>query len=90
MVELPEPGAEMELGLKVTFTPEGTPFADKPIDELKPPKTVVVIFDVPLLPCATETVLGEADMVKLGDVEMLASELIRPAPFGLPQPVTRS
>jgi hypothetical protein len=48
------------------------------------------MVDVPLLPCATETEFGEAEIVKSGDVDVAASALIRPVPFGLPQPVTRS
>jgi len=50
MVEVPEPGAAMEVGLKPTVTPVGWPVADKAIAELKPPETVVVIVEVPLLP----------------------------------------
>jgi len=34
IVEEPEPGDEMEVGLKVTVTPVGWPVADKPIAEL--------------------------------------------------------
>ena len=58
--------------------------------ELKPPETPVVIVDVPLPPWTTETEPGEAEMVKLGVVDVGASALINPVPFGLPQPVTRS
>ena len=90
MVELPEPGAAMEVGLNVTVTPDGWPDEDKPIAELNPPETVVVIVDVPLLPCTTETEPGEAEMEKLGLVEVGARALIRPLPFGLPQPVAKS
>ena len=90
MVEVPEPGAAMEVGLKLTVTPVGWPLADKAIAELKPPETAVVMVDVPLLPCTTETEAGEAEMVKLGDDESGARALIRLAPFGLPQPVSRS
>ena len=91
-VELPEPGAAMDVGLKVTVTPVGWPLAVNATAELKPPDTVVVIVEDPLLPCATETEVGEAEMVKLGvgDVPPPASALIRPTPFGLPQPVTKS
>ena len=88
MVEVPEPGAAMEVGLKVTVTPVGWPVADKPIAESNPFKTAVVIVDVPLLPCTTETEVGDAEMVKFGDTPV--SVLIRPAPFGLPQPVAKS
>ena len=66
IVDVPEPGAAMGVGLKPTVTPVGWPLADKAIAELKPPETMVVIVDVPLLPCTTETEVGEAEMVKLG------------------------
>lgn len=65
-VEVPEPGAAMEAGLKATVTPEGWPLAVKAIAESKPPETVVVTVEVPLAPCATETAPGEADSVKAG------------------------
>jgi len=90
IVELPEPGAAIDVGLKLTVTPVGWPDADKATAELKPSNTVVVTVDVPLLPCITDTELGDAEMVKVGVVEVGASALIRPVPFGLPQPVTRS
>ncbi len=70
MVEVPEPGAAMEVGLKLTVTPAGWPVADKAIAELKPPDTAVVMVDVPLFPCTTETEVGEAEMVKLGDEDV--------------------
>ena len=90
MVELPEPGAGIDWGLKVTVTPVGWPVADKEMAELKPPETPVVIVDVPLLPCTTEIEGGAAEIVKLGDDDVPASALIRPVPFGLPQPVAKS
>jgi hypothetical protein len=66
MVDVPEPGAAMDAGLKPTVTPVGWPLAVKPIEELKPPETAVVIVEVPLLPCSTETEVGEAEMVNAG------------------------
>ena len=61
-VEVPEPGAENDVGLKLAVTPAGRPVADKAMEELKPPAWVVVIVDVPLVPCATETKEGEGEM----------------------------
>lgn len=90
IVEVPDPGAAMGVGLKLTVTPVGWPDADKPMAASKPPETAVVIVDVPLLPCTTETEVGEAEMVKLGVVDVGARALIRLAPFGLPQPVSKS
>src|SRR5271165_3891252 len=47
IVELPEPGAGIGFGLKLTVVPDGAPNADRLIALLKPPLTVVVIVDVP-------------------------------------------
>ena len=41
-VEVPEPGAVIEAGLKLPVTPDGKPDADKATAALKPPETVVV------------------------------------------------
>ena len=65
IVEDPEPGAAIEVGLKLTVTPLGWPVADNAIAELNPPETAVVIVDVPLKPWATETEPGEGEMVKV-------------------------
>jgi len=87
MVEAPAPAA-MDVGLKVTVTPVGWPVAERVTAESKPPEARIVIVDVPLLPCATEAEVGEAEMVKDDDVP--ARALIRLAPFGLPQPLSKS
>lgn len=88
MVELPAP--LIDDGLKLTVTPEGCPEADKPIAELNPPLTVLVIVELPLLPCAIDTEPGEAERLKSGfEPPPPASALISPL-FGLPHPVTRS
>jgi hypothetical protein len=49
MVELPEPGAAMDAGLKLTVTPAGWPVADKATAELNPPEMATPIVEVPLL-----------------------------------------
>jgi hypothetical protein len=59
MVEVPAP--VIELGLKPTVTPVGWPDAVKVMAESNPPVTVLVMVEVPLLPCATERVAGEAE-----------------------------
>lgn len=89
IVEDPEPGAAIEMGLKVTVTPDGWPEADRAMAELNPPVALVVIVEIPELPCATEIEAGEAERLKLG-VGGAASALSKPLPFGLPQPVARS
>ena len=63
-VDVPEPGAAIVFLLKLTVTPEGWPEADKAIDELKLPVAAVVMVEVPLLPSATESEVGEAPIVK--------------------------
>ena len=88
IVEVPAP--VIEVGLKVTVTPLGCPLADKEMVPLKPPVTELVMVEVPALPCATVTELGEAERLKLGPDEVPASALMSPLPFGLPQPVAKS
>lgn len=68
MVELPEPGAAMVLGLKLTVVPAGTPEAERLMELLKLPLTAVVMLKVPWLPCAKVAEPGEAERVKLPDV----------------------
>ena len=51
IVELPLPGAGIVLGLKLTVVPEGAPEAERLIALSKPPLIVVVIVEVPWLPC---------------------------------------
>ena len=89
-MEVPDPGAAIGVGLNPTVTPVGAPDAVRTMVELNPPETAVVMVEVPLLPAATETAVGEAEIVKDGVcVEVPVSAVIRPA-FGLPHPVTRS
>jgi len=89
-LDVPEPGAAMDVGLKATVTPAGCPDADKAIAESNPPETEVLIVELPLLPRTTETEAGEAAMVKAGVALVGASALISAGPLGLPHPVTRS
>lgn len=65
MTELPEPGAGILAGLKLTLAPDGTPDAESVIALLNPPLTVVVIVDVPWLPWAMLSDAGLAAMVKV-------------------------
>ena len=64
MVDEPEPGAAIGLGLKLTVVPVGAPLADRLTALLKPPLTVVVMVEVPWPPGATLTEDGLALMVK--------------------------
>ena len=47
IVELPAPGAAIVLGLKATVVPVGAPEADRVIELLNPPLTLVVMVEVP-------------------------------------------
>lgn len=87
MVELPAP--VIDVGLKLTVTPEGCPEAVKLIAELNPPLTVLVIVELPLLPRTIDTEDGEAERLKSGLEPLPARALIKPL-FGVPHPVTRS
>jgi hypothetical protein len=85
MVELPEPGAAMDAGLKPTVTPVGCPVADNATAELKPPEMATVTVDEPLLPSATDSEAGDAEMVKLGvaagfTVNVTVVECVSPPP----------
>src|ERR1035437_3576172 len=88
IVEVPEPGAAMDDGLKATVTPLGWPLAERAMAELKPPPTIEVMVELPLLPWRTETEPGEAETENDGTGGPV-SAAIRPL-LGLPQPVTWS
>lgn len=60
IVIVEDPVPEIDAGLKPTVTPDGCPEADSETAEPNPPVTVLVILDVPKLPCATETEEGKA------------------------------
>jgi len=53
-------------GLNEAVTPLGRPDADKLTLPVKPPEGLTVIVLLPLLPCVTVTVVGEAESEKLG------------------------
>lgn len=65
-VELPLPGAAIEAVLKAAVTPVGKPETDNATAELKPPVTLVVIVELPEVPCAKVRLEGEATTVKSG------------------------
>src|SRR5271169_436546 len=73
IVELPEPGAGIGFGLKLTVVPDGTPEADRLTALLKPPLTVVVIVDVPWYPCCTLNEAGDAESAKFGELDTCAT-----------------
>jgi hypothetical protein len=87
-VELPLPGAAMELGLKLAVTPAGKPETESETTALKPPLTVVEMVLLPELPCVTDKLLGEALSVKSGVaaaviVRAIVVLLVMPPPVAL-------
>ena len=88
-LEVPEPGAAIDVGLKVAVTPVGWPVAVSAMAELKPPETVVVRVEAPLDPRATETEVGDAASVKAGTgAEVTVSEMVAVWVMLPPMPVT--
>ena len=85
-MEVPAP--VIEVGLKAAVTPVGRPLVTESVTaELKPPVTVSVMVEVPVLPSLTEAAV--ALNAKLGVTVVLDRVVIRLG-VGLPQPVTRS
>ena len=74
-------------GLNPAVTPLGKPEADRLTLPVNPFDGVTVIALVPLPPWVTVTLLGDADRLKFAPP---ARAVIRPLPFGLPQPVAKS
>jgi len=64
IVDVPEPGAAIEEGLKVTVTSLGSPDADKEMAESKPLPAVVVIVELLELPQVRLNDVGDAPRVK--------------------------
>lgn len=65
-VELPLPGAAIDVGLKLAVTPLGSPDMESATDELNPLETEVEIVLAPELPCVTVKLVGEALRAKSG------------------------
>lgn len=66
IVDVPDPGAAIEAGLKLTLFALPWPDADNVIAELNPPEIEVLTVTVPELDRATVMDLGDALRVKLG------------------------
>ena len=64
--------------------PLGAPVADRLIALLKPPLIVVVMVEVPWLPCTMLKRTGEAEMVKLGAVTVSVTVVVCWVPPPLP------
>ena len=78
MVEVPAPGAAIELGLNVTVLLLPAPEADRLIAELNPPEMVVVIVVVPVPEPLFDIVIdaGAAVMAKFGFVPVTFRETV--------------
>jgi hypothetical protein len=85
-VELPLPGAAIDAGVKVGVTFAGRPLTDSATPLLNPLRAEVLIDTEPLLPCCTESELGDAAMLKLGDAWAIAlaspESALSPPAFG--------
>lgn len=75
---------------KVAVTPVGNPEAERVTLPVKPFRSATEMVLVPVEPCATETLVGDADKLKSAAAAPPAIALIRFWPLGLPHPVTRS
>jgi len=64
-VELPEPGAAMDVVLNVTVASVGGALAESVMAELSPPAATVEIAVLAVPPCGTVNVVGEALSVRL-------------------------
>ncbi len=64
IVDVPDPGAAIEGGLKITVTLCGNPDADRAMAELKPLPAVVVIVELLEFAQAKLNELGDAPMAK--------------------------
>ena len=77
-------------GLKEAVTPLGRPEADKLTLPLKPFCGVMVTVLVPLVPCGTVTMPGDASSRKLGALEELGQLFTRLVALTVPMPVAKS
>ena len=67
-VDEPDPGAAIDVGLKVAVAPAGKPAAESATTELKLPDIVVVIVDAPEVPAVTVKAVGAETMAKSAGV----------------------
>ena len=85
----PEPGAPIDVGLKLPVTPDGMPVADKAIVPLKPPETVVVTTAYPLWPCSRYPEVGETEMANVpAEAAVTVSDTVAVWVIPPPVPVT--
>jgi hypothetical protein len=85
IVEEPDPGAAIDVGVKLAVAPVGRPDADNEIAELKPFAIVVDIVEFSEPPCAIESDVGDAPTEKLGlfvGLNLISSTGCSSIPFG--------
>ena len=88
-VELPEPGAAIEVGLNVAVAPVGRPLAVKATAALNPPEMAVVTVDGPEAPWTTERLEGESLIEKSGaEAAVTVSAIVAVCVVPPPEPVT--
>ena len=76
IVEVPEPGAAIEVGLNVTFCAPPCPEVDKVIAESKLPSAVVVMVTLPVAPWASVIAAGDALILKSALTDEVTVRLI--------------
>src|SRR6185369_16160371 len=67
-VDVPEPGATIDDGVKVAVTPLGTPDTDRATELLNDPNTYDVTPTEALFPCCTLTEVGATEIARSGAV----------------------
>jgi len=89
IVDVPAPGAAIEVGLKLMVTPAGWPVAERATAESKPPEMVVVTTTGPLWPLAKDPEVGETEMLKVGLTAVVTvSDTVAVCVIPPPMPVT--
>ena len=88
IVEVPEPGAAIDVGVKVMVSRLSCPDAERVMGELKLPEATVVIVTLPELPFTIYSDVGEAESVKAaGDEEVTVSEIVAVCVIPPPTPL---
>jgi hypothetical protein len=87
-VEEPEPGAAIDVGLKLAVAPAGKPEAESDKAELKLPDIVVVIVAAPAPPAVTARLDGAEAITKSAvaaalTVKLIVAECVFPPPAPL-------
>ena len=84
-VELPVPGAAIEVGLKLAVTPAGNPVTERLTEELNQPEPVVEIVSEAVPPCVSDKLVGAALTEKSEPVpglNTMSSTACNSIPFG--------